>query len=324
VNPDVAAAVGRLERESVLTPSQALIPRRVARGELLSIRFELRTALWLGVSLIAGGVGLLVKDNLDRIGPVTIAITLGFAAAACLLWVGRVAPPFTWHAQPSPNLAFDYVLLLGAMLIAADLAFIEFRFTPLGANWPWHLLWTAVLYGALAARFDSRILASLALTTFAAWRGVAMGTVASAPFGRWEAAPVRWNALACGVAFVALGWLLAWLDRKAHFEPVASHLGWLLVLGALASGMTGWQNQATWMIWALALLAVGVALVMAAARARRIWLFAFGLIGAYAAASRFVTEVLPHGTARQLYFIVTSVVVIVALVIAERRLEENP
>lgn len=321
---DVAAAVDRLEREGVLTPAQADLPGRTARGELLSIRFELRTLLWLGVSLIAGGVGLLVKDNLDRIGPVTIAIVLGLAAAACLAFIGRGALPFSWRAQPSPNLAFDYVLLLGATLIGADLAFIEFRFTPLGANWPWHLLWTAVLYGVLAVRFDSRILASLALTTFAAWRGVAMGTVASAPLGRWEATPMRWNALACGVAFVALGWLLIRLDRKAHFEPVASHLGWLLVLGALASGMTGWQNQATWMVWALALLAVGVALVGAAARARRIWLFGFGLLGAYAAASRFMTEVLPHGVARQIYFIVTAVAVIVALVIAQRRIEENP
>jgi hypothetical protein len=323
VQPEVAQAVERLVAEGVLAPHNAAVPLRSARGELLSVRFELRTLLWLGVSLVVAGVGLLVKENLDRIGPLAIAVVLAVAATGCLAWVARVAPPFSWDEQPSPNLAFDYILLLGAALVGADLAFIEVKFTALGAGWPWHLLFTSLVYATLALRFDSRVVLSLALSTFAAWRGVAMGSLASAPFGRWQPGLVRANAIACGAMFVVGGWLLVRLRRKAHFEQVAAHMGWLLVLGGLGSGIVEGPAGRSWAAWAAALLATGVALAWGAAHARRFWLFAMGVLGAYAAISRFVVEVVQPGRMRSLWFLVTSVALIVLLVASQRRLGEE-
>ena len=313
----------RLVAEGVLAPDKAAVPLRSARGELLSVRFELRTLLWLGVSLVVAGVGLLVKENLDRIGPLAIAVALALAAAACLAWVARVAPRFSWGKQASSNLAFDYILLLGATLVGADLVFIEVKFTPLGAGWPWHLFFTSLLYAALALRFDSRLVLSLALSTFAAWRGVAMGSLASVPFGHWQPGLVRANAIACGVLFVVGGWLLMRLRRKAHFEPVAAHMGWLLVLGGIGSGMVEGPAGRLWTAWAAVLLATGGALAWGAARARRFWLFALGVLGAYAAVSRFVVEAVPDGRMRNLWFLVTSVALIVLLVASQRRLAED-
>jgi predicted N-acyltransferase len=49
-----------------------------------------------------GGVGILVKENLERLGPVTIAVGLGLAALACFVWVVRHAVPFT--PGPGPRL----------------------------------------------------------------------------------------------------------------------------------------------------------------------------------------------------------------------------
>src|SRR4030095_4591081 len=138
---------------------------------------------------------------------VALAVARGRAAAAALVWVARVAPPFSWREVPSPNLVFDYMLLLGVLLAAADLAYIEMRFTPLGANWPWHLLIVAVFTGLAAFRFDSRVVFSLALSTFAAWRGVSVAHLAP---DVWQSAgsSLRWNAIACGVLFVGLGFAL--------------------------------------------------------------------------------------------------------------------
>ena len=99
MNPDVAQAIPELVESGVLPPAQAPMSQillRVARGELLSVHAELRALLSLGVLLITGGVGVLVAQNLDRIGPVAIASGLGLAAAAAFAWVFRTAPPFTW------------------------------------------------------------------------------------------------------------------------------------------------------------------------------------------------------------------------------------
>src|SRR5258708_12547273 len=159
MNPDVAAAVERLGREGVLTPDEAGPLGRVARGELVAVRPELRLFLYGGVLAVMGGVGLLVQQNLDRIGPVAIAAGLWIAAAAALLWALRHAPPFSWGPAASPHLAFDYILLLGVLLTGAALAYVEVKFTPLAAAWGIHLLVMSLFAAVLPGPGDTRTLA---------------------------------------------------------------------------------------------------------------------------------------------------------------------
>src|SRR3954452_17214442 len=287
MNPDVADAIPRLVEAGVLPPDEAPRLLRVARGELLSVHWELRALLYVGVLLVTGGVGLLVKENLDRIGPVAIAAGIGLAAAAALGWVIRVAPPFSWREVPSSNLAFDYILLLGVLLAAADLAYVEVKFTPLGPHWSWHLLIVAAFTALAAFRFDSRVVFSLALSTFAAWRGVSAARFGMDLWWKGAAEAVRWNAIACGALFAILGFSLKRTGRKAHFEPVAVTLGWLLILGALASGMV---EPVSWWTWTLRLHVAGLGLAAGAFLARRFPLFAFGVVAAYVALSRLVVE----------------------------------
>ncbi len=226
MNPDVVAAVDALVERGVIDRRGAVTLRRAASGSLVSVRDELRVLLWAGVLLITSGAGLLVRQNVDRIGPLAIAIGIGVAAFACLGWA--------WRRAPSRSFAFDSVLLLGALLAAADLAFIEVKFTPLGAHWPRHFLIVAAAYAWLAFRFDSKTLFSLALTSFAAWRGVSLVGVAVPWGGVADSNRLFLEALGCGVAFLLLGKVLERVRVRAPFEPVAAWLGWILIVGALA------------------------------------------------------------------------------------------
>jgi len=273
----------------------------------------------VGVLLVTGGVGLLVKENLDRIGPLAIAVAIGLAALAALAWVLRVAPPFSWREAPSPNLGFDYVLLLGVLLATADLAYVEVRFTPLGAHWPWHLLIVAVFTALAAFRFDSRVVFSLALSTFAAWRGVSVAWFGSKALDGWGAAadPVRWNAIGCGVLFVLLGFAMQRTGRKAHFEPVATHLGWLLILVPLASGI--WEPR--WVFWNLGLLLAGAVLTVGAWRFRRFPLFAYGVLAVYGAVTRLALAGVDEAVLGCFWFFATPLAVLGGLIVAHRRMK---
>jgi hypothetical protein len=320
MNPDVATAIPRLVDAGVLPAEAAPRLLRVARGELVSVRAELRAILYLGVLLVTGGVGLLVKENLDRIGPLAIAVGLGLAALAALGWVVRIAPPFSWREAPSPHLGFDYLLLLGVLLAAADLAYVEVHFTPLGEHWTWHLLIVALLTALAAFRFDSRVVFSLSLSTFAAWRGVSVAHLGQGFLWSRVEDALRWNAIACGCLFAVLGFVLARTDRKAHFEPVATHLGWLLVLLALGTGM----DAAHWAAWSTALLITGSGLATAAFLRRRFPLFAYGVLAAYAGVTRMVLAGTGELFAGCFWFFFTSLVLIFGLVVAQRRMQGEP
>jgi hypothetical protein len=276
VNPDVVSAIDDLVPRGVLPKEVAPRLRQVAGGRLVSIRGELQALLYAGVLLVAAGAGLLVKENLARIGPVVVALALGAAATACLLWTWRRAPAFSWGETPTPDLAFDYVVLLGALLAAADLAFVEVKFTPLGASWPWHLLTVAAFYAALAFRFDSKTLFSLSLTSFAAWRGVHVKFLAS-PWSSSLNVRILVEALACGVGFVVLGRILDRSRCKPHFEPVAAWSGWILILGGFANRIGTDDGRA---LYAAALLGSGLLLGAYAFEEGRVGLVALGVAAA--------------------------------------------
>jgi hypothetical protein len=295
ISPDVATAVDSLEREGILAPEQARLFRRVSRGELVSLSPALHALLYLGVAALTTGVGLLFRAEIANLGPLTLALVIGLVASLCLAWVQRVSPPFSRATVVAPHFAFDYLLVLGALLGAADLAFIETQFGSLGELWTFHLLVVALLHGALAFRFDSRALFALALVSFAAWRGVAATSIERAFFGFFDDTDaIRLNALGCGVLFVSLGRILVRKRFKAHFEPTAAHLGFLLILQSIAWGLWDGPTAAP---HRLALMATGGGLAWASWRGARFALFVFGVLGAYFALMVTVADIVEDPTA---------------------------
>lgn len=318
MNPDVAKAIPDLVQRGIIREDRASLFLRVARGELVSLHPELRLLLYLGVLLITAGAGLLVKQNYEQIGPVAIASVVGAAAFGSLLWVMNRAPGFSWNETRSPSIAFDYILLLAVLLAAADLAFIEAQFTPLGNQWPWHLLIVSVFMACAALRFDSRTVFSLALSTFAAWRGLSVSLIEGS-FWRATEDSVRWNAIGCGLLFVLLGRFLIRNKRKAHFEPVAMHLGWLLVLGTFISGSP--ERGAEGIAYAVCLGLTGATLAWRVLRQRRFALFAFGVMAVYIAASQLVLKGSLGYLADCLWFIVSSLAFIAWLWKTQRKMK---
>jgi predicted membrane protein DUF2157 len=197
--------------------TDALLARE--RREIFSVYPELRLASWGGVMLLVAAAGVLLKNNLERIGPLALAIAIAIAAAACYAWV-------TWRRDRA-SLVDDYVLLLGALLLSADIAFIEAQFHVLGESWRQHLLLVAILHGVTAYAFRSRIVLSLAITSLAAWIGVDKRLSRPGDF-----------AIA---AFITVALLLVWraLDRrfaKTEFSRTLEHFAAnLALLGGLAT-----------------------------------------------------------------------------------------
>jgi hypothetical protein len=319
VSPDLAAAVERLRGEGVLTDAQSDLFGRVSRRDLVSVRLEVRAALYLGVLLLTTGVGLFVKENQDRIGPAAIGFAIGLAAAACLVWVWRRSAPFRWGEAASSHAAFDYLLLLGALLVATDLAYLETQLKLLGPNWSWHLLAVAIFYGFLAYRFDSKMLLSLALASFAAWRGIAVSLTWTS-LGAGDPSRLRIEALACGSLFVILGVAAARLQRKAHFEDVYVNGGLLLVFGGLLSGVFGERGD-RWGAWLLALLLVAAAVAAVGFRAKRTLPFALAVVAAWVGFQRLMFEgagAAPGGAL--LLSAVTAAAALILVVFAHRKM----
>lgn len=317
-SPEAAREIEALVRTGTLVPERAAPLLAAARGDLVTVRGELRALLGLGVLLVTTGVGLFLKAHHDALGPGAIALLLALAAAGCLAAVARRSPPFTWGRVAEADWLVDGLLLLAIGLLGADLAWIETQFTPLGAHWSWHLLLMSAVTAALAIRFDSVAAWTLALSTFAAWRGVAVAPAAQnleRALLRGEGA-LRWNLLLCAAVFALAGWMLDRFDRKRHFEPATTFLAAFAAGIALASGL---GEAALWPLWAVALAALGFAVARLAFARRRLGLFALGGLGLYVGATRFLFEIPGWYGLGCFWFAATSLGAVVVLVVVHRR-----
>lgn len=152
-DPAIAAALG-----------QAL---RLEGREVFSVRRELLFVLYAGVAILIAGVGVLIKANLNRIGPLALISGIFAVSALCYTLALRAR-----NAGRERSLGEDYVLLLGALLFSTAVGYAEVKFHVFGTSWSWHLLWLALWHAASAYFFRSKLVLSVALTGFAGWLGV--------------------------------------------------------------------------------------------------------------------------------------------------------
>jgi hypothetical protein len=225
----------------------ASLARAVARErrDPFSIHLELRVVLYAGVLLVMAGVGVYLARNLDRIGPLTIVLALAALAVACAVPAARAR--LAGRAAP---VAAEYLLLLGALLLSADLAYAERQFTLLGPDWSWHLLLLAAVHAVVAYAFRSSLVLAASVAALAGWFGV--GSALGDPLHVRASSPaLGLRALACAVAVVA--WREA--DRRlrpgttfsAVFDHFAVNLGfWCAV---------AWCPEWPWLAAGLPLLA---------------------------------------------------------------------
>ncbi len=208
------------------------------RREIFSLFGELRAAAYIAVALVTTGAGIFIKNNADRLGPVTILAALLIAAAACYAFALR---------RRERTIVGDYVLLLGALLVSAAAGYAESQFHLLGANWSRHFLFLAALHIATAYLFDSRLVLGAGLAALAAWFGADIKTFKSGfDFGA--------RAIECA-ATVAVFRLA---NRHKAFDATYEHFAATLAFfGALAlsfDSSTRWMGVAA----ALALAALVV------------------------------------------------------------------
>lgn len=216
----------------------------IEQRTVFSVRPELLFSMYVAVAALVGGVGWLIRNNLDRIGPVALASGIFAASAICYAIAMRAR-----GAGRERTLGEDYVLLLGALLFSTAVGYAEAQFRLLGTGWSRHLLLLALWHLATAYLSGSRLVLSVALTAFAAWLGVeaSLGTVVDPMYRMLGAGP---RALVCALLSGFGGWLHASenVDAGRGFRDVyrqfAVNFGFWGALALGASTSTRWLGAA--------------------------------------------------------------------------------
>jgi hypothetical protein len=258
--------------------------------------------------LLAAAAALVLKNHLERIGPLALSLLMGIAAAACYA--------FVWWRRARGAVVDDYVLLLGALLVSADVGFIESQFHLLGEVWHRHFLILAVVHGVTAYLYRSRLVLSLSIAAVAAWLGVR-----ETPFGKAGDYAIR--------AFACAALLLTWREAHRRFEreprvrdfaPSFEHFAANI---AFAGAIALMFDNGTRVGGCLLALAIAAAVIFWGVRTKREMFVLYAFLYAVLAIDVLFAEVVVDVEAFVFLFIVFSIIgAIVALFAIHARVRE--
>jgi hypothetical protein len=271
------------------------------RREVFSIHPELRLAAWAGAMLLATAAGLVLKNNLNRIGPFALAVLMGVAAAACYVWA--------WRRRERASVIDDSILLLGALLVSGDVAFIESQFHLLGDAWHRHFLIVAVLHGVAAYLYRSRALLSLAITAAAAWLGVRNLEDLDAP-------DYAIRAFACSA--LTLAWRRA--NRREELHGTLEHFASVF---ALLGGFALMIDDGTRPLGYLVTFVAAAAIIAWGFRTRRELFVFYGFIAAVLTVDAMVVDFLDEEVLILLTLVVSAIASVIALIVIHGRFREE-
>lgn len=304
------ARLDRWRANGVITDAQHGALAAIVKRDRFSIYVELNALLYIGVVSIVAGFGWTFRDDVVNLGDVAILSILGLLMAGAFGYCFAKGAGYTNDEIESKSFGFDYVLYFACLVLAATLAFIEARFAVFH-GWDTHLLIAALVFGALAYRFDNRFVLSLALSTLAGYFGLKISGLDTLDSDRLRSAGFLYGAFLIGI-----GMLLHQQRIKRHFLDVYLQLGANALLLAAISGVlepdNGWAYLAVLLVLAAASIYLGV-------RYRRFALVTYGTLYGYAGVSAWLLDAIGEVIIGLTYFIITGSIVVILLVVLARK-----
>jgi hypothetical protein len=221
---------------------------------LLSVHWETKTLLYLGVLLLTSGLGILVYKNIDTIGHQAILFFIALICAGSFFYCIKNKLPFSVNKVEAPNVYFGYVLLLGCLTFISFIGYLQFAYNVFGNRYGLASFFPMLVLFCSAYYFDHLGVLSLAVTNLAAWLGITVTPMQLLKANDFDNSTIIFTGLFLGALLTALAFFTNKKSIKRHFEFTYSNFGMhVLFISCLAALF---HFEITYLLWFLLLVAL--------------------------------------------------------------------
>ncbi|MCO6501094.1 MAG: hypothetical protein J5I47_12070 [Vicingus serpentipes] len=287
----------------------------IRSNKLVSLYYELRLTLYLGIMLFTGGVGYFAYQNIGEIGHLISMVLIGTSIIVGFYFIQKIANPYSNLEVTATKPYFDYLLLLVSLLIISLLAYIQVYFDLLALLVNWSSFISTAIFMFMAYRYDNRALLAMGITTLAAAIGISVSPINWVK-GEWLSSN---NLYVIGIFFgaflVAIGQLSQYKNIKAHFKFTYQNFGLLLYYIGCISALFDSHHHYLYMSL---LIASAGALSYYTWKTKEFLFFLYSNISFYIAFTYLVFSILDNFRGAEIlliyYFPVTCIAYIVILI----------
>ena len=203
---------------------------------LFSIHWELKILLYLGVTMLSTGLGILVYKNIDTIGHQAVLVAIALISISCFTFCYRNKLPFSTKKVESPDSLSDYILLLGALSSLSFVGYLQFQFEFFGTRYGLATFIPMLFLFFTAYYFDHLGLLTMAIANLAVWMGITVTPKDLLEKGDFNHVTVIYIYLNLGLLLLAMALASKRYLFKKHFSFTYQHFGIHLTFIALISG----------------------------------------------------------------------------------------
>ena len=223
----------------------------VQHQKTVSLFVELRSLLYLGIALFSTAIGILIYKHIETIGHDVLVICIALVCAACFTYCFKIAKGYTSEKLSSPNFLFDYILLLGCLLLLTFIGYIQFQYNVFGNRWGLAVFIPMLLLFVAAYYFDHIGVLSLSITNLAAWVGIAVTPTRILSENDFDGNRTIYAAILLGAGLLLISIFSTSKKIKAHFCFTYKNFGAHILFIALLAGL--FHFDLAYFVWFLVL-----------------------------------------------------------------------
>ena len=185
--------------------------------KLFSLNFELKSFFYVGVLILAGGLGIAVYKNIDSIGHLAVILFIAAVTVSGFTWCFKKSKPYAPEKTESPGMVFDYVLLLSSLTFVTLIGYLQFQYSVFGSYNSLALLIPALALFFAAYYFDHLGVLSVAITCLAGFAGISISPYDLIRSNNFREASFIYTGIILGLFLVAAGYFISSRGIKSHF-----------------------------------------------------------------------------------------------------------
>jgi hypothetical protein len=213
-----------------------------------SVHWELRTFLYVGITLLGAGLGVVIYENIDSIGHNVLIGLIVLAFSGCLYYAFKYRKPFTWEEVVETEKLDDFALLGACVMFLTLEGYLQYQYNVFGTRYGLAAFLPAVLFFFLAYRFDHRGVLSMAITAFASWVGVNIAPIKLWQQKNFSTADITHISILLGVALIFMGGLSEYKKWKKHFSFTYLIFGFNIAFVAALAGLFQFDRKLVYIL----------------------------------------------------------------------------
>lgn len=191
------------------------------KAQKFSLHWELRTLLYIGITLFTSGLSVFIYKNIGELGHLALIILLFGACAASYWYIFKNALPFSKQQVNHANPFYDYAVLLASLLLISSIGYLQFKYNLLGNFASFSALIISLMLFATAFRFDHKGVLTLAISFHASFFGLVVTPLQFLDnMENFAEQNLLYVALGLGVLLYAYVLIINYLKVKMHFSIV--------------------------------------------------------------------------------------------------------